>query len=124
VRLLLDQHYPPTIAQLLRDRGHDVVSAEEDPALRDRADRDLWTFAIVERRAILTEDVGDFMALMREWLLVGERHFGVVCTSPRSMPRGRETIGLFVETLDGFLSDRPADDALADQVAWLSATAE
>lgn len=123
MRLLLDQHYSPTIAQLLRERGHDVVSAEEEPALRDRADRELWTFAIAERRAVLTEDVSDFAALVREWLLADERHFGVILTAPRSMPRGRGTIGVFVEALDSFLRDRPADDALADQVAWLSPAA-
>jgi Domain of unknown function (DUF5615) len=120
VRLLLDQHYSPTIAQHLRDRGHDVVSAEEDSALRGRADREIWTYAIAERRAVLTEDVSHFVALVRECLLAGERHFGVVFTTPRSMPRGRGTIGLFVKTLDGFLDGHPADDALADQVAWLS----
>lgn len=123
MRLLLDQHYSPTIAQLLRDRGHDVVSVEEDSALRGRADREVWTYAIAERRAVLTEDVSHFVALVREWLLAGERHFGVILTTPRSMPRSRGTIGVFVETLEGFLNAHPADDALADQVAWLSPVA-
>jgi hypothetical protein len=38
------------------------------------------------------------------------------------MPRRSETIGVFVEALDSLLSDPPADDALAEQVAWLSQT--
>jgi len=119
VRVLLDQHYSPTIAQQLRDRGHDVVLVEEDSALRGRADREVWTYAIAERRAVLTEDVSHFVALVREWLLAGERHFGVILTTPRSMPRSRGTIGAFVEKLDLLLKERPADDALADQVHWL-----
>lgn len=123
MRLLLDQHYSPTNAEQLRDRGQDVISVEEDAALRGRADREIWTYAIAERRAVLTEDVSHFVALVREWLLAGERHFGVILTTPRSMPRSRATIGLFVETLDGFLDGHPADDALADQVAWLSPAA-
>jgi hypothetical protein len=120
VRLLLDQHYSPTIATQLRKRGHDVASAEEEPGLRGRSDREVWSYAVTERRALLTEDVSHFVALVREWLLAGERHFGVIFTSPRSMPRGRETTGRYVARLDEFLAERPADDALADQIAWLN----
>lgn len=119
MRLVLDQHYSPTIAQRLRDRGHDVVSVEEDPALRGRADREVWTYAIAERRAVLTEDVGHFVAFVREWLLAGERHCGVILTTPKSMPRGRRTIGVFIDKLDALLNERPAEDALVDQVHWL-----
>jgi hypothetical protein len=35
------------------------------------------------------------------------------------MPRGRETTGRYVERLDEFLREHPADDALADRVDWL-----
>lgn len=120
MRLLLDQHYSPTIARELRDRGHDVASVEEDPHLRDRGDREVWSHAIAEQRALLTENVRHFAPLVREWAVAGESHSGVVFTSPRSMPRGARTFGLFVERLDVFLREHPDDDALADQVAWLS----
>jgi hypothetical protein len=120
VRLLLDQHFSPTIAQQLRSRGHDVASVEEQPRLRGRADRDVWSLAVAEQRALLTEEVKDFAPLVREWAVAGDRHFGVVFISRRSMPRGAGTIGLYVERLDEFLNEHRADDALADQVAWLS----
>lgn len=120
MRLLLDQHYSPTIATELRKHGHDVVSVEEDPHLRDRGDREVWSHAIAEQRAVLTENVGHFAPLVREWAVAGESHFGVVFTSPRSMPRQARTFGLYVERLDAFLHEHAADDALADQVAWLS----
>ena len=120
MRLLLDQHYSKTIATQLRKRGHDVASAEEEPALRGRSDRELWSYAIAERRALMTEDVSHFVAFVREWLLAGERHFGVIFTSPRSMPRRAGTFGPYVECLDSFLLEHPSDDALADQVVWLN----
>lgn len=120
MRLLLDQHYSPRIASELRNRGHDVASVEEDPHLRDRGDRGVWSHALAEQRAVLTEDVRDFTLLVREWAAAGESHFGVVFTSPRSMPRRAKTFGLYVERLDDFLREHPADDALADQIAWLN----
>jgi hypothetical protein len=123
VRLLLDEHHPATIARQLRDRGHDVTAVVEHPNLRELGDRAIWSHAVSERRAVVTEDAKHFMPIVIESAAGAEPHFGVVFTSPRSMPRGRETIGLFVETLDGFLARHPADDALADQVAWLSPAA-
>lgn len=120
MRLVLDQHYSPTIAKQLRNRGHDVASAEEEPHLRGRGDREIWTHAIAQQRALLTEDVTHFEALVREWAVAGESHFGVVFTSPRSMPRRASTFGLYVERLDAFLREHPAEDALAEQAVWLS----
>lgn len=119
MRLLLDEHYPSAIAKELRKRGHDVTSVDEEKDLRGSGDPQIWNHALSEQRALVTENTKHFMPIVLESALVGERHLGVVFSSPRSMPRGRETIGVFVERLDEFLADHPADDALADQVAWL-----
>ena len=121
MRLLLDEHYSPKIAAELRKRRHDVVSATERDDLRGLSDRELWKLASVEGRALMTENVADFMPLVREAAAEGERHFGVVFTSPSSLPRGPRTIGAYVKRLGSFLRDHPADDALADQVHWLGA---
>jgi hypothetical protein len=119
VRLLLDEHYSPKIAEALRNRGYDVVSAMGDD-FRGLGDRDLWTRASAEGLALMTENAADFMPLVREAAGAGERHFGVVFTSPHSMPRSPATVSLFVELLDVFLRDRPADEALGDAVYWLA----
>jgi hypothetical protein len=119
VRLLLDEHYSPKIAIELRERGYDVASVTERDDLRGLGDRELWSLASAEGRALMTENVADFMPLVREAAAQGERHFGVVFTSPRSLPRGPRTIGVYVERLDALLRDCAADDALADQVLWL-----
>jgi hypothetical protein len=115
VKLLLDEHYSPKIADELRKRGHDVDSATAREDLRGLGDRELWNLASAEGRALMTENAADFMPLLREAAGGGERHSGVVFTSPRSLPRSLGTIGVYVERLDSFLRERPADDALADK---------
>jgi hypothetical protein len=119
VRLCLDEHYARAIAEQLRDRHQDVISVKERQDLVGISDRDLLRTMQAETRALLTENVGDFMPLVHELAAAGENHWGVVFTSPRSMPRGAATIGLYVEALDGFLRERPADDDLQNQVSWL-----
>lgn len=121
MRLLLDEHYSPKIAVELRKRGHDVVSANERDDLRGLADRKLWSISAGERRAFVTENVADFMPLLHEAVAESRSHAGLLFTSPRSLPRGPRTIGLFVKQLGRFLREHSAEDALADQVFWLGA---
>ncbi len=75
---------------------------------------------VAESRAILTENVQDFIPLVREAAARGDCHYGVAFTSPRSMPRSTGTIGLYVERLDALLREHAAEDALADRVSWLT----
>jgi hypothetical protein len=119
VRLCLDEHYSARIPEALRDRGHDVIAVSERPELRGLGDRELLTVLQADKRALLTENVADFMPLLHELAARREDHWGVVFSSPVSMPRGSRTIGSFVEALDGFLAQRPADDGLLNQVSWL-----
>ena len=120
MKLLLDEHYSRRIAEQLRDEGHDVSAVQERPDLRGVDDSDLLRHASAEDRALLTENVADFMPLVRQAAAAGEHHFGVIFSSPHSLPRGQGTIGLCVERLDAFLRERPKDDVLADQISWIS----
>ena len=119
MRLCLDEHYSPRIAERLRELGHDVHAVKERPELAAVSDRDLLAAMREERRAVLTENVADFMRLVRELEAAGDSHYGVIFSSPRSLPRSRETIGLFVERLHEFLTARSAEDALRDRIHWL-----
>ncbi len=119
MRLLLDEHYSKRIAQELRDRGHDVVAVTERPDLEGLDDLELFPLMPVERRAILTENWGDFQRLLNEAAAVGATHYGVVFTSRRQLARGRHTIGLYVRVLDDFLSRSPAEAALLNSFRWL-----
>jgi predicted nuclease of predicted toxin-antitoxin system len=122
VRLALDNHYSPSIARLLRDRGHDVVAVvelewqrEEDEVLLARCASDV--------RTLLTNNVADFAVIARTWQMQGRHHAGLLYTSDSSMPRHGGMIGVYVRALDALMKANPASDAFADRVHWLSARA-
>lgn len=119
MRLLLDEHYSPVIAEQLRERGHDVVAVAERPDLVSRTDGELLSLMAPEKRAILTENWGDFQRELRQAAAVSQTHFGVVFTSRNQLPRGKGTIGLYVEILGDFLGRHEAEDALLDSYCWL-----
>jgi Domain of unknown function (DUF5615) len=119
LRLLLDEHYSPLIAEQLRERGHDVVAVVERPDLTGRSDGELLSLMAAERRAILTENCGDFQRELQNAAAVGQKHYGVIFTSRRQLPRGKGTIGLYVDVLADFLRRHEADDALLDSYRWL-----
>jgi hypothetical protein len=119
VRLCLDEHYAAQIAAALRDRGHAVTAVQERLELRGLEDRELFAALQGERSALLTENASDFMPIVHELAERNEDHWGVVFSSPLSMPRGAGTIGLFVGALDLLLNERPAEDGLLNEVQWL-----
>jgi predicted nuclease of predicted toxin-antitoxin system len=120
MRLCLDELYSPKIAAELRAGGHDAISVHDRPALLALPDAALLDAAIAEGRAIVTENVRDFIPLARRLALEGRDHFGLILTSSAALPRSRNTIGRHVRALDAFLAVRPADDALRNQIVWLS----
>jgi predicted nuclease of predicted toxin-antitoxin system len=119
LRLLLDEHHSREIAEQLRERGHDVTAVKEDVNLEGLDDELLLSLARDQGRALLTNNVGDFALLIREWASRGESHAGVVYTSDESMPRSRNTIGLYVERLIALLDEHPEECSFRDRVEWL-----
>ena len=118
MRLALDHHYSTAIATQLRERGFDVVAAiergwetEDDEALLAVCDQ--------EQRGLVTNNVADFTTIARGWAIEGRRHSGLIFTSDVRMPRGRQTIGRYVEVLDELLRGNPRDDAFTDRIQWL-----
>ena len=119
MRLLLDELYSKEIGDRLRGLGHDVVAVTERSELVGLEDYQLFSLMSSERRAIVTENAGDYMPLFREAATKGLDHLGFVFTSPRAMPRSKQTIGLFVSVLDELLRANSADDALLNGYRWL-----
>ena len=119
MRLLLDEHFSPEIARQLRDRGHDAVAAREVLDAPGVSDRELLTLATSQRRAIVTENVADFVELHRLGIITSTSHFGIVFTSPRQFPRTRRGIGRMVRALDMLLALQPSLGAMRDQTRWL-----
>jgi predicted nuclease of predicted toxin-antitoxin system len=120
VRLLLDEHYSPEIARQLRTRGHDVVALAERADLVGLGDNELLRRMTRERRAIMTNNVKDFVPLATRATLEAGGHEGLLLTSDRSMPRRLDAIGRYVDVLDEFLQRHEGEDSYRNQVRWLS----
>jgi hypothetical protein len=118
VKLLLDHHYSPAIANHLRSQGYDVETAQDRGWSLDDDER-LLSSCAEQQRALLTNNVGDFMLIGRRWALEDRQHFGLIFTSDRSLPRSRQTIGTSVSLLGSLLSANPDPSALVDQIQWL-----
>jgi hypothetical protein len=120
VRLLLDEHYSPEIARQVRSRGHDVVAVAERADLVGLGDDELLRRMAHERRAIVTNNVKDFVSLATRAALEAGGHFGLLFTSDRSMPRRIDAIGRLVDALDRFLRHHQGEDSYREKVQWLS----
>jgi hypothetical protein len=119
VKLLLDEHYSPEIARQLRTRGHDVVAVAERAERVGLDDQELLRRMTQQRRAIMTNNVKDFIPLATRASLAAGEHYGLLLTSDRSMPRRIDAIGRFVETLDRFLRRHEGEDSYRNQIQWL-----
>jgi hypothetical protein len=119
LRLCLDELYSQSIAENLRERGHDVISVHERPDLEGLKDAQLFPLLTDERRAIVTENWPEYQEEMRAAARSGRDHYGVLFTSRARMPRSRETIGLYIRVLDDFLQRHPDEDALLNSYRWL-----
>ena len=77
----LDENFPFPVALVLRDLGHDVLTAfEAGNAGRSVADSEVLAFATSVGRAVLTLNRSDFIRLHRR----NPDHMGiVVCTEDR-----------------------------------------
>lgn len=119
MKLLIDEHYPPSIAEQLRERGHDAVAVQEEADLRGMLDPDLFAEAQRRNRAVLTENAADYIVLDAEYRSRHLAHWGLVFTSNRTFPRGKATTaGALVKALDELL--RKADsEGPSSTVIWL-----
>jgi predicted nuclease of predicted toxin-antitoxin system len=118
VKLAIDHHYSPAIAEQLRHRGHDVVAAL-DRGWEREDDEALLALCAAEDRALLTNNVGDFTVIVRSWALQGRHHAGLVFTADASLPRQRGMIGRYVTALDELLEAHHTDRGLEDGIHWL-----
>lgn len=95
--LLIDEMFPAAAAELLREKGHDVVHVAEvgllatDDALVTEAAR-------AEQRGIVTENVVDFAP---------ERDVVLVFVLKRHLPSGGAQAAALARTLDRWLLDNP-----------------
>jgi predicted nuclease of predicted toxin-antitoxin system len=77
VRLLLDEMYPPRLAEALRAANVDATTAAE-LGLAGRSDPDVFATAVADRYVLLSENVADFARIAADQLTAGHHHPGVL----------------------------------------------
>lgn len=112
MKLLLDEHFPPLISEALRRQGHEVIAVVEIPELRGMVDVRLLEHATGQERAMVTNDLRDFVRIAREWAASDRRHAGILLIAPPLRRVPGELIRRLAELLDHH-------DSLRGELRWL-----
>lgn len=93
MKLLLNEMWSAEIARQLRRRGYDVVAATELPfRYRGVPDHDVFVRARQDGRAIVTDNVPDFVTLVADAASRSDTHPGVVFAVRPAFDRGHPRI--------------------------------
>jgi hypothetical protein len=120
VKVLLDEQLSPLIAQLLRERGLDVVAAADRADLIEASDREVLETATREQRAVVTNDIKDFRPIAADRLTDGRGHAGLILL-PASRSRSRDATGALAEAIEVLMRAHPA--GIVDSEYWIAPTA-
>lgn len=108
VKLILDEMHAPGIAKSLTDESFDVIAVAAQTGLRGIPDEDLLSYATAQGRAVVTENVSDYMPLATQWAGGGKAHAGVIFTNPRRFSRATSAYpGNLIVALQEFLTSPP-----------------
>ncbi len=99
-RLLLDEMYPPLLADILRDKGHDVRAVAASVELAGADDATVLDAAAADDRCLLTENVRDFAVLARY-----TTHAGLLFANSRRWPRTRDGIARLSAVLHDMITN-------------------
>ena len=116
MKLLLDEMYPPTLAEALRAVDIDASTAVE-LGLAGRSDHDVFTAALEQTQVILTENVGDFTHISAQHLTTAGHHHGVLIALSSRFSRRPAGIDPLVTAIRAV-----ADQRLDDRVVYLKDT--
>lgn len=77
--MLLDAHVSgPRVGRRLEAQGHDVRALDQEPALEGLDDEEVLATAAAESRILVTHNVRDFPAILRDWAAAQRSHSGVI----------------------------------------------
>jgi uncharacterized protein DUF5615 len=112
-RLMLDEMYPPALAKMLSDRGHDVIAVAGLPELAGSPDEAVLDAATRERRCLVTENIRDFAVLARY-----TSHGGLLFVSDKRWPRTPAAIKRLADALSEVADTNRVPGP--GEVSWLS----
>jgi predicted nuclease of predicted toxin-antitoxin system len=108
IKIYLDEDVRPLLAEILRDRGYDVISCVEKKIFGLSDEEQLKT-AINDGRAFLTHNIKDFVQLHKK--LKG-KHFGIILSDQISL-------SVVLRRLLKFLATTSLEN-LKGKLIWLS----
>jgi len=114
LKVYLDENLSPAIAELLRGRGVDAVSAHE-MGNTERPDSAQLRHATGQGRAIVTCDVSDFVSLAADMIAATADHAGIVLISSNWRANDFRAIAEAIEVLA-----RRYPDGIRGAVVFLS----
>ncbi len=85
LKLFLDEDIHTGLSHALRQRGYDVVHAQ-DLKRKGKSDSEQLAFAVQEERCLVTFNVRDFVHLHNEYAAQNREHWGIIVS--RQMPIG------------------------------------
>lgn len=113
MKFLLDEMYPPGLAEALRARGLQVSTVVEQ-GLAGQSDPDVFAASAANGYALVTENVSDFARIAAERISAGGHHPGVLIAlssrfsrRPAGVPKLTAAIGAI------------ADQELEDRLVYL-----
>lgn len=87
MKWLIDEMLPAGVASRLAEFGHDAVSVHS-VGLAGAEDKEVFRLAVSEGRVIMTENFGDYSALIEDCLSRDEPSVPVVFIHKSDFPRG------------------------------------
>ncbi len=76
-RLYLDEDVRSLLAEVLRQRGYDVLHVIE-ANMESKSDPEQLVYAINHQRAILTHNIKHYVQMAKEYTLKGKKHYGII----------------------------------------------
>ena len=102
IPLYFDEDVSANIVSNLRARGFDVVSARDEGMLRQDDDEQM-TFAVSQRRAIVTHNRVHFEDQHRKFLQAGRKHYGIIIA--RRRPKDAEVVARLLALLNALTAE-------------------
>jgi predicted nuclease of predicted toxin-antitoxin system len=79
LRFLFDAHVSGlTVGRRLEADGHDVRPLDQEAALEGLGDDLVLALAAQEHRIVVTQDIGDFPSMLRQWAAAQRSHAGAI----------------------------------------------
>ncbi len=111
LKIYLNENISWKIAKALDEFGYDVVSSYEI-GMNAEDDGIQFAFAVSEKRAVLTNNFGDFVKLCEEYASAGKDHYGVIFTTKFSNAEILKRLKVVLKAITA--------EQMKNQIRWLN----